>query len=46
MRVTRLNQHGRYLLAYCGTPQEVAKHVDLADLVQVIPLPARPGQPR
>ncbi|MEV1167363.1 transposase [Nonomuraea sp. NPDC049784] len=33
--------HGRrYLLAYCSRVQEVAQHVSLADLVEVIDFPA------
>lgn len=31
----------RHILAYCWTPEEVAQHVDLADLVEVVDLPAR-----
>lgn len=29
----------RYLVGYCGTIAQVAKHVDLADLVEVFPFP-------
>lgn len=32
-------QHLGYLVAYCRTVSEVAQHVDLADLVEVVPLP-------
>lgn len=31
----------RYLIDYCGTIAQVAKHVDLADLVEVIPFPTQ-----
>ncbi|GII32911.1 hypothetical protein [Planotetraspora mira] len=31
----RVKQHG-YLVAYCATVCEVARHVDLADLVEVV----------
>ncbi|GAA0980503.1 hypothetical protein GCM10009555_047120 [Acrocarpospora macrocephala] len=32
----RVYSHGRILVAYCTSPSEVARHVDLADLVEVI----------
>jgi hypothetical protein len=45
IRVTRIvPEHGRMHLGFCATPGEVAALVDLADLVEVIPLPGRPGQ--
>jgi len=36
-------RHLGYHVAYCGSVREVAQHLDLADLVEVIPLPARPA---
>lgn len=34
----RVNGH-RYLIGYCATVAEVAEHVDLADLVELIDFP-------
>ncbi|MBP2704372.1 hypothetical protein JOL79_11165 [Microbispora sp. RL4-1S] len=31
-------RHLGYHVAYCASPSELAQHVDLADLVEVIPL--------
>ncbi|MDP4501093.1 transposase [Nonomuraea turcica] len=39
LRVTQLVHGRRYLLDYCTNTRQVAQHVDLADLVEVIPLP-------
>ena len=39
LRVTQIVNGHRYLLGYCANVRQVAKHVDLADLVEVIPLP-------
>jgi hypothetical protein len=38
LRVTQTVNGRRYLLGYCANVRQVAKHVDLADLVEVIPL--------
>jgi hypothetical protein len=40
MKVTQQVNGRRYLLGYCATIADVTKHVDLADLVEVIPFPA------
>ncbi|WP_214415403.1 transposase [Sphaerisporangium fuscum] len=34
----RVRQYG-FLVAYCGSVTEVARHVDLDDLVELIPFP-------
>ena len=39
IRVSRIVGYDRILIAYCSTPDEVAKHVNLADLCEVIPMP-------
>lgn len=39
LRVTQVIGRDRYLLAYCRTVREVAQHVDLADLVELIIFP-------
>jgi hypothetical protein len=44
LRVSQTYDYGRVLIAYCATPDEVAQHVALADLCEVIPLPEQPGQ--
>lgn len=41
LRVTRTVQGRRYWVAYCLNTDELAEIVDLADLVEVIPLPVR-----
>jgi hypothetical protein len=41
LKVTQLVNGRAYLLGYCRTIVDVAEHVDLADLVEVIPFPAR-----
>ncbi|MFI7448045.1 hypothetical protein ACIBQX_11155 [Nonomuraea sp. NPDC049714] len=38
LRVTQTVNGRRYLIAYCASVKQVAKHVALADLVEVIPL--------
>jgi hypothetical protein len=35
-------RHLGYHIAYCRSVEQVAQHVDLADLVEVLTLPARP----
>ncbi|MEU4576590.1 transposase [Nonomuraea sp. NPDC023979] len=40
LRVTQDVNGRRYLLGYCTSVKQVARHVDLADLVEVIPLRA------
>lgn len=35
-------RHLGYHIAYCRTVRQVAQHVDLADLVEVLTLPQRP----
>ncbi|MGW6502986.1 transposase [Nonomuraea angiospora] len=44
-KVTQTGPHGRFLLDYCATIAQVTRHVDLADLVEVIPLPRSHGAP-
>ncbi|MFC4006672.1 transposase [Nonomuraea purpurea] len=39
-KVTKTGRHGRFLLGYCATIAQVTQHVDLADLVEVIPFPS------
>jgi hypothetical protein len=41
-QVLRVRRHGR-LVADCSSVEEVAGHVDLADLCEVIALPSRPA---
>jgi len=41
LRVTQIVNGRSYLLGYCATVRQVAAHVDLADLVEVIPLRRR-----
>ncbi|GAA0403280.1 hypothetical protein GCM10009530_64100 [Microbispora corallina] len=36
-------RHLGYHVAYCATVRELARHVDLADLVEVVTLPSRPA---
>ncbi|MBF8186040.1 transposase [Nonomuraea sp. K274] len=44
-QVLRVRRHGR-MVADCTTVAEVARHVDLADLCEVIPFPVqRPVEP-
>lgn len=38
-KVTQTVRGHRYLLGYCATIAEVTKHVDLADLCEVIDFP-------
>jgi hypothetical protein len=38
LRVTQTVNGRRYTLGYCTRPAEVAMYVDLADLVEVIPI--------
>jgi hypothetical protein len=40
-RVTQTVRGRRYLLAYCSRVEEVAEHVSLADLFEVIDLQAK-----
>lgn len=40
-KVTQIVRGHRYLLGYCGTIAEITKHVDLADLVELIDFPAK-----
>lgn len=40
-RITQTAGGRRYLLAYARRVAEVARHVDLADLTEVIPMRAR-----
>ncbi|WP_188188389.1 transposase [Nonomuraea sp. SYSU D8015] len=40
-QVLRVRRHG-WVVADCSSVAEVAQHVDLADLCEVIELPARP----
>ncbi|MGI5268704.1 transposase [Nonomuraea sp. CA-218870] len=42
-QVLRVRRDGR-LVADCASVAEVARHVDLADLCEVVTLPARPRQ--
>ncbi|MDA0636104.1 transposase [Nonomuraea sp. MCN248] len=42
-QVLRVRRDGR-LVADCASVAEVARHVDLADLCEVVTLPARPAQ--
>ena len=42
LKVTQTVNGRRYLLEYCRTIAHVTAHVDLADLIEVIDLPARP----
>jgi hypothetical protein len=42
-QVLRVRRHG-WVVADCSSVAEVARHVDLADLCEVIELPARPGE--
>lgn len=44
-QVLRLSRHGRHV-ADCLSVEEVARHVDLADLCEVIPFPVRDGDVR
>lgn len=44
-QVLRVRRNGR-VVADCLTVEEVARYVDLADLCEVIPLPARAGDAR
>ncbi|WP_204012771.1 transposase [Sphaerimonospora thailandensis] len=44
-QVLRIRHHGR-LVADCLSVEEVARHVDLADLCEVIPFPGRNGDAR
>ncbi|SEL46104.1 hypothetical protein [Nonomuraea pusilla] len=39
LRVTQLVNGRRYLVAYCTRVADVARHVDLADLVEILPFP-------
>ncbi|RCG32006.1 transposase [Sphaerisporangium album] len=39
-QVLRIRQYG-FLVAYARSVADVARHVDLADLVEVVSLPAR-----
>ncbi|GGP17230.1 transposase [Nonomuraea glycinis] len=41
-QVLRVRRHGR-LVADCASVEEVARHVDLADLCEVIAFPSRPA---
>ncbi|WP_336208650.1 transposase [Nonomuraea sp. LPB2021202275-12-8] len=41
-QVLRVRRHG-WLVADCASVEEVARHVDLADLCEIIALPARPA---
>ena len=43
LRVSQTVNGRRYLLGYCATVRQVARHVALADLVEVIRLPVRRG---
>ncbi|WP_165969580.1 hypothetical protein [Nonomuraea terrae] len=45
-KVTQKTNGRRYLLGYCATIAQVTRHVDLADLVEVVDFPAQPGAPR
>lgn len=38
-KVTQTVRSHRYLLGYCASVAEVAEHVDLADLVELIDFP-------
>lgn len=40
-QVLQVRRHGR-LVADCFSVEEVARHVDLADLCEVVALPSRP----
>ncbi len=44
-QVLRVRRNGR-VVADCLSVEEVARYVDLADLCEVIPLPARAGDAR
>ncbi|WP_169981331.1 transposase [Microbispora sp. H10836] len=44
-QVLRVRRHGQ-VVADCLSVEEVARYVDLADLCEVIPLPARAGEAR
>ncbi|MEU7831420.1 transposase [Nonomuraea sp. NPDC049129] len=41
-KITQKVNNRRYFVADCRTVHDVEKHVDLADLVEVIYLPGRP----
>ncbi|GAB2918874.1 hypothetical protein ACFMQL_20660 [Nonomuraea fastidiosa] len=41
MKVTQTVNGRKYLLGYCATIAELTKHVDLADLVEVVAFPGR-----
>ncbi|WP_020543375.1 hypothetical protein [Nonomuraea coxensis] len=43
-QVLRLRRHGR-LVADCSSVAELARHLDLADLCEVVELPARRPEP-
>jgi hypothetical protein len=45
LRVSIWTRWGRYLIAYCRTVDEVAEHVELGDLVELIEL-RRPSRAR
>ncbi|TMR92608.1 transposase [Nonomuraea basaltis] len=44
-RITQTVRGRRYLLAYCSRIQEVAQHVNLADLCEVIDFPSKRDSP-
>lgn len=41
LRVSRWTRWGRFWVAYCRTPDEVAEHVDLGSLVEWYPFQPR-----
>jgi hypothetical protein len=43
LKVTQRVNGRTYLLGYCRTIRDVERHVDLADLVEVIAFPRVPG---
>ncbi|MCC5574451.1 hypothetical protein IMZ11_02195 [Microtetraspora sp. AC03309] len=43
LRVSKRVRGARVLVAYCRSVREVAEHVDLADLVEVVELPRAQG---
>lgn len=43
LRITQTVGGRTYLIGYAASVREVAEHVDLADLVEVVDLPVHPG---
>ncbi|WP_157548705.1 transposase [Nonomuraea candida] len=44
-KVTQRTNGRRYLVGYCATVGQLARHVDLADLVEVLAFPAKKRHP-